>query len=182
MPLKLNSAGGGSVTIDTPSTASNFTLTVPAANATVLTTASTSGMAVPAFSAFQTSGQSISPSTFTKITFNNETFDTNNNFASSTFTPTVAGYYQVNGNVSFVGASTGHAMIAIYKSGGSVSQGSGIANNTVIGGMVTASTVVFCNGTTDTIELYAWQNSSGSLAFQTANDKNTFSASLVRAA
>lgn len=136
----------------------------------------------PAFSAYQTSGQSFPNSSFAKVTFNNETFDTNSNFASSTFTPTVAGYYQVNGNVSFVGAAAGYAMIAIYKSGTSVSQGSGCPNNTSIGGMATASTVVFCNGTTDTIELYGWQNSGGSLALQTSNDKNTFSACLVRAA
>jgi hypothetical protein len=177
MSLVLQSSGGGQITIQEPATASNFTQTLPAATGTVMVSGNQ-----PAFHATQTSGQSISSSTFTKVTFNNETFDTNSNFASSTFTPTVAGYYQVNGNVSFVGNSTGFAMIAIYKSGVSVSQGSGIPNNTIIGGMATASTVVFCNGTTDTIELYAWQNSGGSLAFQTSNDKNTFSAALVRAA
>ncbi len=31
MPLKLNSSGGGSVTLDTPSTASNLTFTLPSA-------------------------------------------------------------------------------------------------------------------------------------------------------
>lgn len=35
MPLKLNSSGGGSVTLDTPSTASNLTLTLPAATSKV---------------------------------------------------------------------------------------------------------------------------------------------------
>lgn len=38
MPLKLNSSGGGSVTFDVPSTASDFTLTAPAATATLITT------------------------------------------------------------------------------------------------------------------------------------------------
>lgn len=37
MPVKLNSTGGGSVTLDVGSTASNFNLTLPSANATVLT-------------------------------------------------------------------------------------------------------------------------------------------------
>jgi hypothetical protein len=40
MSIKLNSVGGGSVTIQEPNTASDFTLSVPAASGTVLTSAS----------------------------------------------------------------------------------------------------------------------------------------------
>jgi hypothetical protein len=40
MPLALKSTGGGSVTLDTPVTASTFTLTVPALTATVITDSS----------------------------------------------------------------------------------------------------------------------------------------------
>jgi hypothetical protein len=40
MPLALKSSGGGSVTLDTPVTASTFTLTVPALTATVITDSS----------------------------------------------------------------------------------------------------------------------------------------------
>jgi hypothetical protein len=36
MPVKLNSTGGGSVTLTTPSTASDFTLTMPAATGSVV--------------------------------------------------------------------------------------------------------------------------------------------------
>jgi hypothetical protein len=39
MPIALKSTGGGSVTLDVPSTASDFTLNLPASNGTVLTTA-----------------------------------------------------------------------------------------------------------------------------------------------
>lgn len=42
MPIKLNSSGGGSVTIDVPSTASAFTLTAPAASANILTSSAQS--------------------------------------------------------------------------------------------------------------------------------------------
>lgn len=38
MPLKLSSSGGGSVTLDTPSTASAYTVTIPAATGTMVTT------------------------------------------------------------------------------------------------------------------------------------------------
>jgi hypothetical protein len=40
MPVKLNSSGGGSITLDTPVTASAYTLTVPALTATVVTDSS----------------------------------------------------------------------------------------------------------------------------------------------
>jgi hypothetical protein len=40
MPVKLNSSGGGSITLDTPVTASAYTLTVPAVTATVVTDSS----------------------------------------------------------------------------------------------------------------------------------------------
>ena len=40
MPLKLNSSGGGSVTLDVPTTASAFNLTIPATSGTLVTTAS----------------------------------------------------------------------------------------------------------------------------------------------
>jgi len=44
MPLKLNSSGGGSVTLDVPGTASNFTATIPANTGTVVTTGSTAAV------------------------------------------------------------------------------------------------------------------------------------------
>jgi hypothetical protein len=44
MPVKLNSSGGGSVTLDTVSTASNFTATFPAATGNVVTTGSTAAV------------------------------------------------------------------------------------------------------------------------------------------
>jgi hypothetical protein len=49
----------------------------------------------PAFSATKSANQTVTSGVFTTITFDTEQFDTNNNFASNTFTPTVAGYYQI---------------------------------------------------------------------------------------
>ena len=53
----------------------------------------------PAFSVQMGSTQSISSGTYTKLQFNTKNYDTNNNFDATTnyrFTPTVAGYYQIN--------------------------------------------------------------------------------------
>lgn len=44
MPIKLNSTGGGSVTLDTGSTASNFTLTVPSNTGTLVSSASSAAV------------------------------------------------------------------------------------------------------------------------------------------
>jgi len=51
MPVKLNSSGGGSVTLTTPSTASDFTVTIPAATGTMVTTTSASTVEFAAGSA-----------------------------------------------------------------------------------------------------------------------------------
>ena len=50
MPIKLNSASGGSVTLDVPATASTFTHTFPAETGTVITTATGSGINASAMS------------------------------------------------------------------------------------------------------------------------------------
>jgi hypothetical protein len=140
---------------------------------------------MPAFSANTVTAQSFSSSTFTKVQYNVETFDTNSNYDNATnyrFTPTVAGYYQINGNVSFAGSAIGYVQIAIYKNNGQLISGSGIPNNMTIGGMVMVSSIIYMNGSTDFVEIYAWQSSGGALVLQTSAGNNTFSGCLVRGA
>ncbi len=50
MPIKINSASGGSVTLDVPLTGSTYTHTLPAESGTVLTTATASGINAAAMS------------------------------------------------------------------------------------------------------------------------------------
>lgn len=59
MSLNLKSSGGGSVTVDVPSTASNYTATLPAANITVVGTSSAVSAAgqIP----FSTDGSTFTP-------------------------------------------------------------------------------------------------------------------------
>ena len=146
MSLILNSTGGGSVTINEPTTASNFTQTLPAADGVTMVSGN-----MPVFGAYQSTAQTLASSTYTKLLFQTEEFDTNNNFASSTFTPTVAGYYQFNGAVQLATTNT-TILLAITKNGSLLKFG-GI--NTV-SGSTTVNSIVFCNGTTDYIELYAY--------------------------
>jgi len=84
----------------------------------------------------------------TKITLGTEVHDTNNNFANSRFTPTVAGYYQINGFVN----TTANTLIAYISKNGSNIAGNVVAATT---NQATVSTVLFLNGSTDYIELFA---------------------------
>jgi|688.fasta_scaffold519931_2 hypothetical protein len=119
------------------------------------------GVAAPAFSAYATTSQTITYNSETKITLGTEVFDTANCFASSRFTPTVAGYYQLNGQACLQSTSYG-LFTAIYKNGsvyvyGSVNPGlSGAFVRSVV------SSIVYLNGTTDYVELYAAGTGGGS--------------------
>jgi hypothetical protein len=64
MPIKINSTGGGSVSIDVPSTGGTYTLTAPANNATIFTTAGGAITGNVAFTGANVSinGLSIAPS------------------------------------------------------------------------------------------------------------------------
>jgi hypothetical protein len=76
-----NASGTGTLTIAAPNTNSNYTLTLPAATGTLISTASTFAGTGPAFSAYQSSAQTFF-NTWTKIQFQTEEFDTNSNFDS----------------------------------------------------------------------------------------------------
>jgi hypothetical protein len=136
------------------------------------------GQAAPAFSAYQSSPQTLSGATLTKILFQTEEFDTNNNFASSTFTPTVAGYYQVQGKIQ-TSASYTAGIVAIYKNGAVYKYGSYNANATGVASP-SMSCLVYCNGSTDYVELYASVTTGQALDATSA--MTWFQGSLVRGA
>lgn len=194
MSLKLNSSGGGSVTLDTPSTASTFTLTVPAITGTAVVTGSTatvsqamlaSGVAGngPAFSAYLSANQSINSGVLTKIQFDTKIFDTANCYSTSTyrFTPNVAGYYDVRCNYYILSLpSTNYATLALYKNGAYTNVLLGAAGAS--GG--NGTDLVYLNGSTDYVEMYITQDSgtAKNVGGSTNPYYTTFSASLVRAA
>jgi hypothetical protein len=176
--IKLSTPSSGSISLSPADTASNLTITVPAVTGTM-------NLVGPAFSVYRNSAQSIANSTYTKIQLDTENFDTANCFDSTTnyrFTPTVAGYYQINGIVSMSGNTTGITGSAIYKNGTLYCNGSIAPNNVLLGGNSGVSSVIYMNGSTDYVELYVWQGSGGSLNTQSGNAYVQFSGSLVRVA
>jgi len=162
----------------TTDTLTNKTLTSPTITGASITVAST---AAPAFSAYSTTLTSTSTATWTKVTFNTEEFDTNSNFASNRFTPTVAGYYQVNASVSGPSSTTGVILANIYKNGSNFKSGNQIPN-TLAGTYVVAVGLIYCNGSTDYIEVYAYQSTGGTATLGSNSVDFAFSASMVRSA
>jgi hypothetical protein len=113
----------------------------------------------PAFSAYMINGSagvSVTSGGFTKIVLDTEEYDTNSNFDTSNyrFTPTVAGYYQINTGVTMAAPDTGAAAY-LYKNGAGYQWGSsrGTAN---MFPTATTTTLVYMNGSTDYLELYIY--------------------------
>ena len=152
MSIVLQSSSGGQITIQEPATASNFTQTLPAASGEVMVSGN-----MPAFSAKANANQSITTSTWTKVQLPSEDFDTANAFDSTTnyrFTPLVAGYYQINGEIRFNGTSMSQLGSAIYKNGSVVSSNVFPIPTVTNQYSSQVSKLIYLNGSTDYVELY----------------------------
>ena len=179
MSIILQGSTSGSITLQEPAVAGTNTVTIPARTGNIM-------LDGPAFSASQTTQQSISNGTNTKVQFQTEAFDTANCFSTSTyrFTPNVAGYYQVNGAVAFTNFISPATFVQLWKNGSEFFRGQRI--NTTTGEQVTVvmSCLLYLNGSTDYIELYCYQGSGSSQNIENnpAGTNTWFNAALVRGA
>jgi hypothetical protein len=167
--FRLNSTGGVEI-INSAYSATLMSLSDTGAMSTALPYQVAGKQVVngPAFSAYAAAIlQTITNGSLTKVLFQTEEFDTNSNYASSRFTPTIEGYYQLNAEVRLDGASgTGEMMIVLYKNGaaykrGTNQQGTQIAANFWA---MQVSSVVYANGTGDYFEIYVQQGSGGDVS------------------
>ena len=156
--------------------------------ATGLTGATGATATGPAFSVYPDSGvqQTITSGSQQKVLFQLEEYDTNNNYASSRFTPTVAGYYQLNATVRISGPlGTGESMLVIWKNGSELKRGWN-ASGTEVGASffaMTVSTIVYANGTGDFFEVYIQQGSGTSKDITVAGANITwFNGCMIRGA
>ena len=198
MPIKLNAAtGGGSVSLSAPnSTTSNadVTLTLPpndgdasqylqtdGAGALSWQTVTSTEYQGPAVSVQRaTSTQSLTDSTWTKIQFNSENFDTDNCFDSSTnyrFTPTKAGYYAVHGQVdiSYSNIEPSSQSVALYKNGSVEKRTQSSGTGLPYGARVNLNHLVYMNGSSDYLEIFAYVNRTSVIATYDEN-KTSFHA------
>ena len=151
-----------------------MSLSLNGTNGIVLPTA-----AAPAFSAYLSSNQAISSSVFTKVQYNTKEFDTNSNYDNATnyrFTPTVAGYYQVNTTIGLT-SSTAVILLSIYKNGSEFKR-SGQAYTSSINCEVSA--LIYMNGSSDYIEGYCYCGNSATIVGSQSN--TFFQACMVRSA
>lgn len=119
-------------------------------NSTTWLSMGPSATSVPAFSVNKTSNQTVTADTWTLVTWNSENFDTNNNFASNRFTPTVPGKYLVTAG-TYCNSTTG-CNIALYKNGSWYRQNHDAGSS----GMPVMTAIVDMNGTTDYLEIYGY--------------------------
>jgi hypothetical protein len=123
----------------------------------------------PAFGVYRSTNQSIAATTYTKIQFDTEEYDTANCFDNTTnyrFTPNVAGYYQINAAwqaASAIGAA-GQTAIIIYKNGSAFKWGMYAGLSSAENYSAVASSLIYCNGTTDYIEIYAYIGNANTIA------------------
>jgi hypothetical protein len=184
MTLRLNGSTSGYVEIDAPAAAGSNTLILPTGNGSNGQVLSTNGSgalsfvdrmtaAGPAFHVTKNNIQSVSNNVWTKIQFDDETFDTNSAYDSSTnyrFQPTVAGYYQINIDLN---SSSSDLLVGIWKNGSEYVRG---RNNFQ---QASVSQLVYLNGSTDYVEPYGYVTSTG--AFSSGGSvENQFSGFLAR--
>lgn len=170
--LVLTGDTSGQVTIAAPAVAGTNTATLPSATGVVMVSGN-----MPAFSAYASSATNTATATFTRLVFATEEFDTNSNFASNRFTPTVEGYYQINGATSG-GFST--IIVSVFKNGTEYKRGTQALGATL--SLVNVSTLVYLNGSTDYVELYWYQASGSTQNSAVGSSVSYFNGCLVRGA
>jgi len=191
--LQGDASGTGTFTIASPNSNTDRTLTLPDEAGTVLTSASDTGVqatkSTPLFvTDIATTNNYINHNTWTKLPFDNELIDSDlwyDALSNYRFTPQVAGYYLITVRVNFGDNSNSptRTETAIYKNGSRYAKLSSIEAN--VGNIVTYSgaMMVYFNGSTDYIELYAFAQTtnSGQARVRGNAEHSEFSGMLVRA-
>ena len=187
--FRLNSTGGIEI-INSAYTGTSLSLS-DSGNLAVAGTLAATGLYVnskqavngPAFRAYPSTGQTITSGTLQKVNFGTETFDTNSNFASSRFTPTVEGYYQFNASIRLDGATgVGECMIVIFKNGNEYARGWNSSGTQFAGSFwsMSVSDIAYANGTGDYFEIYIQQTSGVSMLTSAYSNISYFSGSMIR--
>lgn len=127
----------------------------------------------PSFSAYPSVNQVFNSNVISLVTLGSEEWDTNSNFATSRFTPTVAGYYQVNTQLRLSATGTAAAgALWLYKNGAAYRTadigplGASMLRN--------ISTLVYLDGDGDYLEMYAYVFDNGGNPSVVSGADNTF--------
>ena len=113
-----------------------------------------SGGAQVAFGVRKNTDQTVTSSSFTKLTWQTENFDTNNNFTADRFTATIAGKYIFTAN-AYCTNTTNNCIVALYKNGSNYVQS---GDTGAAGGMGHVTAVIDMN-VGDYLEAHIWPGS-----------------------
>lgn len=122
----------------------------------------------PVFFGYQNTVQSLGTSD-TAVSIDQTVFDTysghSNTTNNSRYVGPVPGYYLVSGCVAFSANTTGARQAKVKKNGANIQGGSAQVGASGSGLTTVTSPVVYVylNGTTDYVEIYAWQSSGSAL-------------------
>lgn len=135
----------------------------------------------PCFSAYLSAAQTITANTWTKVPLDIKEFDLTsafNNTSTYRFLPSVAGYYQVNGQAYLSASGFVFGTCGIYKNT-STQLKSG--SYTGVQGVSVASCLVYLNGSSDYLELFAYLSGTSGIQVVSGISNTCLSATLVRA-
>ena len=129
----------------------------------------------PAFRAYATTTTSILSQTHTQVALS-AVHDTNSNFASSRFTPTVAGYYLISGQIFTTTPNTG-LLASIAKNDAQYAYGSQVSASSLRSNV---SDIVYLNGTDDFVALHAYSGGATIIQDSSGGIDTYFSGCLIR--
>ena len=143
-------------------------------------------LANPIVKAYIGSAHNLSNNTATKLQLNSIEHDNTSTFDTTNYRwiPQVAGYYLINANLHFQGLKAAATQIycTIRKNGNNESFGS-IIETSVDTSLSTPNVgIVYMNGSTDYLELYAWHNSGVTISMNADRALTYFQGYLIQQA
>ena len=137
------------------------------------------GVNTPAFFAYKNATQTgVVKNTATKISFQTEVFDSDGDYDNSSnyrFTPTTAGKYLVTASLSAKGnVSTTTFICWLFKNGAAYARDNNYASTSQC--MSTITTMVDMDGSSDYLEVYIYQGTTGDIEIYSGTEYTWFGA------
>ena len=130
------------------------------------------------------SAHNLSNAIFTKLQFNTIMYDNTSTFDTTNYRwiPQIAGYYLINTNLHFQGlkAAASQVYCVISKNAANEAFGSIIETSQDSSLSTPCTAIVYMNGTTDYLELYAWHNSGVTITMNADKNLTYFSGYLIQ--
>ena len=139
----------------------------------------------PMFDVRGAAGQSLSDNTSTKVQFDNEQFDIGGYYDPTTnyrYTPLVAGKYFIYARIYITYGSSivYQRQLSIHKNGTNVASYYKIGGSSVADyGSIEVSAIIDFNGTTDYVEIFAYQRASSDALIYTNSTNGAFCGYLI---